>query len=136
MTDQPRKIEDLILEQVGDTVRRFNLIALQALTSATPVDLGFARGGWTPSVGTFDSDPLTPSGNREADRAAGERNLAANQAKAAAIASTYRIDQGPYYLTNNVPYVPFLNGGSSSQAPAGFVEIALQDAIRALGSAA
>lgn len=33
--------------------------------------------------------------------------------------------QQTIYITNNVPYIEFLNEGSSSKAPAGFVEAAI-----------
>lgn len=120
----------------SEVVRRIQLRAFQTLTSATPVDKGTARSGWTPSVGSPILDPVTaPRDEGEARNAAAQR-FAENRAKARAIAGTYLVQQGPAFLANAVPWIIPLNAGSSSQAPSMFVERALETALRSIDQAA
>lgn len=145
MVDQSKRIEKELRAAGAAAIRRLQLRSFQALTSATPVDTGFARAGWTPSVGSAIAEPNprpagagsrdAPGPNRGAVEAQASSNLSANQAKALQIAATYRLEQGSVFLTNAVPYVVFLNEGSSSQAPSKFVERALSAALLSLGGA-
>ena len=45
------------------------------------------------------------------------------------IATGYSLRQGNVNITNNVPYIRRLNEGSSSQAPAAFVQSAIARAL-------
>lgn len=131
-----RRLASRILER---EVRKLTLRAWQALTSATPVDTGFARAGWSPSVGSPDPGPEKPDGSQRGPRQAQAAALfSQNGSKASSIASSYSLGQGTVFIVNNVRYVRFLNEGSSAQAPAMFVERALATAVaatrRALGS--
>lgn len=83
------------------------------LIEACPVDLGHARRNFVPSVG----EPHD-----------GEDEGGAQAAGQAAVLS-YRIGDGPLYVTNNVPYLPYLLLGSSSQAPAGWDLVAVDAAV-------
>jgi hypothetical protein len=142
VTDQPKRIEIQLRGRGEDIIRTFQLRAFQTLTSATPVDTGFARGGWTPSVGSAIVNPERrppgagtkddPGPNRGAISSAAQSKLDANRTKALAIAATYNLQQGAVFITNAVPYVVFLNEGSSAQAPKKFVERALQVALQSL----
>lgn len=81
----------------------------------TPVDTNHARANWVPSIGapyTGESD-----GTSDGQHAAG----------VAAVVS-YRPSDGPLFVSNNVPYIAYLNMGSSTQAPAGFVERCIDEA--------
>lgn len=85
----------------------------------TPVDTGWARANWVPSIG----DPVDHEvGSREAVDAsaqtAGEGKLPG-----------YRLQMGKIWITNNVPYITRLNAGSSPQAEPGFVERNITEAI-------
>lgn len=85
----------------------------------TPVDTGWARANWVPSIGVPVTEPIgTPE----------QLNEAAAQAGIVQVAQ-WRFIQGPAYISNNVPYIVFLNAGSSRQAPSGFVERAVQAAV-------
>lgn len=101
-------------------VRALSLIINQVIVSETPVKSGHARANWQIGISepiTSEIDEEDPSGS-----ATIERN-----------AST--IKQAPPHkdiiLSNNVPYIHKLNEGSSSQAPAQFVQIAVAEAILA-----
>lgn len=132
MTNQPRRIEFELRAATNETIRKFQLRAWQALTSASPVDTGHFRSGWTPSVGSPVSDRLErPTDTAEAKSRARPRS-AKNQAVAEAIAKTYQVERGRVFIVNGVPYGRYLNAGSSSQAPARFVERSIERAIRSL----
>lgn len=134
MTGQPRRIERETLAAGGLAVRRLQLIMFQALTSATPVDTGFARASLTPAVGSPIADALErPPAEEDARREASSR-FSENRGRSLALSSTYDINQGAVFLTYRAPYVVFLNEGSSSQAPKKFVERAIAVALRTLGS--
>ena len=94
------------------------------LTERTPLDTGWARANWIPSLGapvvTVSGDPKRVS---DTEKQAG---LAAMLA--------YKLEDGSAFVSNPVPYIRFLDGGSSSQAPAGFVRAAIARAIIDTGS--
>lgn len=113
-------------------VRRLQLRCFQAFASGSPVKSGFFRAGWSPAAGAADRSGPT---NRPKDL-----GLAAQQASAlfsqhaqaaAALAVSYRLASGAVFIVNNVRYGVFLNGGSSAQAPAMFVELGIATAVRA-----
>lgn len=94
------------------------------LIEATPVDLGWARANWLPSLG---SPVVTVSGSPEAIDPAAPAN-----AMAAVLA--FRLEDGAIFVSNNVPYIRRLDAGSSTQAPAGFVRKAIAAAILDAGN--
>lgn len=134
MTQQPRRIEVALTRAGAKVVRKLELVAYQSLTSATPVDTGFARASLTPAVGTPMVDAFDRPTDKEAARATAQSALGTNRAKALEIAATYTLRQGKVFLTYRAPYVVFLNEGSSSQAPKKFVERAIASAVRAVGT--
>ena len=80
------------------------------LVEATPVDTGFAAANWQLSIGEPADGTVDLSGS-------------------VADLVGYTIDQGPVYSTNNATYIQRLNAGSSTQAPAGFVEVAIAQGV-------
>lgn len=82
----------------------------------TPVDTGHARANWIPSIG--ESDPTIVDG-------AGDGGYATGVAKLA----SYQLQAGPVFVSNAAPYIDALNNGSSKQAPAMFVEAAIDRAL-------
>lgn len=93
----------------------------------TPVDTGWARANWIPSVG---SPTTAPVGSPDAVSSA-----AATQQAAIAEVAAYRGDQD-LWVTNNVDYISRLNDGSSKKAPAGFVDSAIKRAVETLQNSA
>ena len=122
-----RRIRDLgrsVEENVDRELKRTALLANQVVILATPVDTGRARANWQvglggPEVGQLDE--LSPSGAEAIARNAGEIQQ--------------RRGSQDVYISNNLPYIGRLNEGSSAQAPAGFVEKAVQAAVSALRQA-
>jgi len=107
-----------IEEEVNELKRKAALQILASVTLATPVDTGRARGNWTVSIGAPDS-----SASETKDRSGG-----ATIAKGSTVASR-ALPNETIFITNNLPYIVSLNDGSSRQAPAKFVERAVQAGI-------
>ncbi|MEA3537590.1 MAG: HK97 gp10 family phage protein [Pseudomonadota bacterium] len=112
---------DMIDDLVGKAARGIALGALRGVVMSTPVDTGRARGNWQVDVNKV---PEGESG--VLDRGGGETVSRG----ASAIASAQPYDM--IALANNVPYIGDLNDGSSKQAPAGFVDTAVDNAIGSL----
>ena len=101
-------------------VARVMIAVAQTVVLATPVDTGRARANWIASLGspvrlpTNDEDP------------SGQETIAV----ATAVAKARKAGSGiPIFLANNVDYIAELNRGSSAQAPAGFVEVAVAQGV-------
>ncbi len=107
-------------------VTKITLDVTANLVEGTPVDVGWARANWIPSIGVPFSANLSGMTPTPLDVAA------ANQERGVATARVlgYKLGLGKVFVTNNVPYVPRLNDGSSKQAPAGFVQRAIAKAIK------
>lgn len=110
-----RELEKFTSRQVISVTRRLTL----NLRGATPKKTGFAASNWIPSLGA----------NNGID---GSKRMVSFSAQNAGLAEirAYRITrtEAPR-VSNNVPYIDLLNSGSSLQAPAGFVERCIADAI-------
>jgi len=112
----------IVIEQLEDlTEKAIRLIVLEMtaeLTEATPADTGWARANWIPAVTVADLQARPNSGQPSA----------AESLKQAGIAQVleYRLNKGPLFISNNVPYITRLNAGSSTQAPVNFVPSAIE----------
>ena len=107
-------------------IKDITLEATANLIEDTPVDTGWARANWIPSITTPVEENLTGV-DPEPGQVAGAKGKQSNGI--AQVATRYRIKSGAVFITNNVPYVPRLNDGSSVQAPSGFVQAAIRKAI-------
>lgn len=106
-----------------DMIRRIGLAISQTLITSTPVDTGAARSNWQVGIGG-------PVAERRPSLGAGES--ATQPAISAAQAEIQEYQQGELWISNPLPYIGRLNEGSSSQAPAGFVEKAIDVAVEAV----
>lgn len=96
---------------------------LKELLITTPVDTGRARANWqTTSLEASDSDKY-PKPEFPSSPEAG-----VEEAKQMFRDEMNDHTGGSIHITNNVPYIDPLNRGTSSQAPAGFIERAVQAA--------
>lgn len=102
---------------------RLTALAIDAaVVTSTPVDTGRARSNWRVST-EKQSDVFDAYAKGKGGKTVGENTSAAlDQGKAAVDAAT----GNTIYISNNLPYIEPLNDGSSAQAPAGFVELAVQ----------
>lgn len=96
------------------------------LRITTPVLTGWARANWVPSLG----DPYD-GGSAAVQPTPGLVTTAmSRQNEGLAQVLSYRLAQGPIWVTNNVPYIHRLNEGWSQQAPSGFVQAAVARAVQ------
>ena len=85
----------------------------------TPVDTGWAMNNWMPSVNI----PIS------ATVGSYDQNDPAQMLGGLAAILTWRFEDGPAWIANNVPYISRLNAGHSGQAPAGFVDKIIQSEV-------
>lgn len=113
--DLDRQLAEITAALRAHMEREMVALAFEAhanLVSDTPIDTGWASANWIP--GYLDTIP-------EAGGGAAALGLAT--------IATYTIERGAVVIANPVPYVRWLNYGTSHQAPAGFVEAAVERAI-------
>lgn len=111
---------------IESIIKKITLDIVANLTAApseggTPVDTGWARANWVPQIGTAPTGTVGSPANVTG---------APQHAGAVAVAAGYKLDKGPVFISNNVPYILKLNAGSSQQAPKGFIQAAIAKAIR------
>jgi hypothetical protein len=96
----------------------------------TPIDTGWARANWVPSLGApvvLDAKVKDPTPAQVSTRqAAADSGL--NDVL------SWKKEDGPIFIANNVPYIGALNNGHSPQSPRGFVQNALEKAVRETNS--
>lgn len=80
---------------------------------------GRARGNWFANLGAASTEVRDVSGAGTGESAMSEGE---------AVISNATVGQD-IHLTNNLPYIKPLNEGSSLQAPAGFVEVAVNNGV-------
>lgn len=117
-------------ENVDRLVRKVAIVADQAVVSETPVDTGRARSNWIVSLGAAESNVIEAyAPGAQGSTAAENTQAAINQGQS--VIANY---QGglEIHITNNLPYIGELNNGSSAQAPADFVRLAIVAAVRAI----
>ena len=105
-------------------IRKITLDVTANLVETTPVDTGWARANWVPSIGFPRLEPATDSPTV----AIVPPQVIVQKAATAGIFA-YRLEQGSVFVTNNVPYIVELNDGKSTQAPTGFVQAAIRKAV-------
>jgi hypothetical protein len=113
MSRQSEQVAENMRKRVAKLAGEFILEVDKELRregTGTPVDTGNARANWVPSIGA----PFTGIATNNGPHDAGVIAILA-----------YELKQGALYESNNVPYMRALNNGHSKQAPAGFIERAI-----------
>ena len=119
-----------IAQEADRTVRMAALAADQAVVMATPVDKGRARSNWIVQMDAPARTAIDAYVPGDKGSTAGP-NSASAIAQGQAVIAGYDGDRNSgIAISNNLPYIDALNSGSSRQAPAGFVEKAVQAAVR------
>jgi len=116
---------------VNQIVRKSALAIDQTIVMATPVDKGRARSNWIVSLGLpvlTEIEPYAPGSKLGIGEAA---NAAAAIEQAKSTLNNRQPEQ-TIYITNNLDYIEKLNRGSSAQAPAMFVEQAIDAGLQAI----
>lgn len=121
LDDEMKKAGRRVADNADRLVRRCALAIDTAVVLATPVDTGRARANWQVEIGQ------APTGEVDAKDVSGQ--TAIQQGKVAI--EGYKSGSA-IFITNNLPYIERLNDGWSKQAPAGFVEQAVQVGVNAV----
>lgn len=130
MDPQIRRIISELEEVTAKAVTVITLEVAANLIELTPVDTGWARANWVPNIGGPFEAFVSEFDDDDARKAAvpGQRGIQ-QQATGLLVAGGYNINQGAVYVTNNVPYIQVLNTGSSTQAPAAFIQNAIETGV-------
>lgn len=126
--DKIKRVAINVPKNADEIARKVALVADQTITMATPVDTGRARANWQVGIGSAPAGTVEYSGGGSS--AAGYAIGAAQN-----VVTTYKGQPGGIWLVNNLPYIQRLNEGWSAQAPAKFVEQAIDTAISAIKEA-
>lgn len=111
-----------VTKNSDELVRRVTLAVVEKLVETTPVKTGRAVTNWRTLLYRPDN-VLYPQPSRPVNpEAARQRTLD----EARQTVDAYTGGRRSMWITNNVSYIRDLNRGSSTQAPPGFVELALQ----------
>lgn len=105
----------------GEATRVLGFEIWRAVRDATPVRTGFSAAKWSMSIANPIPGPSRPRGEA-AQRGAARSLRASNRNRASAILRRKGPPRGEIAIVNNEEALRFLNDGSSSQAPAMFVE--------------
>ena len=120
-----RQVITALENATEDTIRRIAVNITAELIRTTPVDTGWARANWVPSLGvpfTGNAEVRDPSETEVA-------GAAREQTAGTAAVLGYNLTVNQVFISNNVPYIVRLNDGSSAQAPAMFVQAAINTVI-------
>lgn len=125
-----RRVVGILEDFTADLIRQIGTEITAELIERTPVDTGWARANWIPSVTVPVDFEQAVIESREDRVASTPASRSTQDSAIAQLASGYDFGDGSIFISNNVPYITILNGGSSTQAPEGFVQIAIEQGIR------
>jgi hypothetical protein len=116
-----------VVDGAARNARNTGISVVRVVSAATPVDTTLARSNWLAGVGTVDLSERRPR----------SRSDVINESRATLTHSSIKLailshDEVQIHIANGgdkVPYLEWLNRGSSRQAPAGFVGLA-RDEVR------
>jgi len=106
-----------VLGMLDKATRKLAIDIQNDVESQTPVDTGRARSNWLPSIGTARKDTTESTGGSPVINF-----------------TSYQLGD-KIYITNNLPYIARLNDGYSKQAPAAYVDMAIQRQVNQLRAA-
>lgn len=126
-----REVAEGLRTRVSRTFGRLLLRTHEQLVERSPKLSGWLAAKWAPAAGAADtSSPARPSGSDlEARRAEASALLGQHVQRAHELDATYDIGDGTLHVTNDAPYAVEANAGSSSKAPAMFVEQGIAAAV-------
>jgi len=118
------KFADSLGLDVALVVKKLSFDIFADVVVGTPVDTGRAMNNWVISIGSPSRD-VTDVGGSSASIAASKEGTAVGK-----LAEVKPFDT--VWISNNLPYIGFLEEGTSKQAPKGWVEKAIQNNLRQL----
>ena len=112
--DLKKVYEKKVVKSLETSVKKAALFLDSQLVQRTPVDTGRARSNWLVSLTTRITETVPETTASQAINAA-----------SSVISKFNVILNKTIFISNNLPYIRRLNEGSSTQAPAGFVDDAV-----------
>lgn len=128
-----RNIGERVETNAHQLKQRTALAVDQTVVLATPVDTGRARANWQVAAGIAPSSAIEAYAPGTGGATTTENTRAALEQGKIAINATQPGQE--IHITNNLPYIAKLNDGHSAQAPAQFVEQAVQAGIITIAQA-
>jgi hypothetical protein len=123
--------EHIIGKNATLLVRTAALAIDQAVVLATPVDTGRARANWLVSVdGPAQKEIPAYAPGKGGSTGAANAQAAIQQGQQTV--ARYTESNKAIHITNNLPYIQRLNEGWSAQAPAKFIEQAIDAGLKAI----
>ncbi len=110
-------VKDMEEKQFKPFIKKIALTLLARIVLKNPVDTGRSRGNWQTEI-NFNNDDEVVNGKSRGPQDV--INECLNKLANFTIGATIRI-------FNNVPYIIFLENGSSKQAPRGMVAISVEE---------
>ena len=107
---------------VGILIKKLSFDIFADVVAGTPVDTGRAMNNWVINVGTPSREVTDQGGD-------------VGSIIASKTAEAFALPAGPFstvWISNNLPYIVFLEEGSSKQAPRGWVAAAVQNNLAQL----
>jgi len=116
------RVSAALAKFVGETVVKIATVTTVELEFATPELTGFAESNWVIMIG---GERTTPVGTREAVDFSPQQN---------SILMLNAIYKLPHlvFISNPVDYINDLNNGTSTKAPAGFVQTSMAKAVKSI----
>ncbi len=126
-------LSNRVVEDANTIVKEVARKAVEELISITPVDTGRAVSNWRVGLNYQPRGEIEPF-------ARGEKGSTAHANRSAALSAALshvnsRTTGQTIYIVNNLRYITFLNQGWSDQAPAGYVDRAVDVANAELRAA-
>ncbi|RPJ39861.1 MAG: hypothetical protein EHM35_01250 [Planctomycetaceae bacterium] len=122
-----RDLEKVVMGEIEGLIQKIGTALDAEVVVATPVKTGQTMGSWIASLG--NPAAIVVPGLGTPDRSANAAEASARAIKQASN-TIRRFRLGTFansiWIANDTPYLPLLNSGSSRQAPAGFIELAIQ----------
>ena len=110
-------LDGIAAKKIGNLRRAIAIDALEQLIQYTPVDTGRAKGNWVASIGE-------PSSKYDADLKDSSGETARSTGTALIKQPNWRYKNlwtKDFYITNNTPYIGYLEDGRSKDASLGFM---------------
>lgn len=104
---------------VVTVVKKLALDIFADIVSGTPVDTGRAMNNWNISIGSIDRSTTEKGGNPRSISTAKQGNAFR---KLSSLQPFQKV-----WISNHLPYIGFLEDGSSDKAPNGWVEASIRN---------
>lgn len=126
--DDMRQLSVRMEANVNRKVRAISTNILKEVATKTPVDVGTAISNWNVGIGGAPDAGYVKAWAPGAKGSTDHENIQAT-IDAGVAALQDREPGQDVYITNDAPYIEQLNNGRSTQAPAGFVQTAIQTGL-------